>query len=282
MSKACNSASSKPGTWVRQASSSFHPPRDPRRANTGTPAALSASISRWMVRSETSSRSANSRPVSWPRLCNNRMVDSKRSDFIAAPGPEINSGIMTQRVIYEPVRCVCRGRKFIAARGRDYEADRVFPDRTRSGSCRNPSRHRARTGGPQRLEASRKVHAAGVPGGAGRDHARLDRNDDQHRGIGFQPPRSAPNPGNKNHARTAADLGRKSGEGAESSGRNHGRSPTEALEIPGWRAHSQRGAALQNDSNCGFQPPGAPPRSADGLSAADRGEGAGDLWTVSR
>jgi len=66
MSRARSSASSRPGTWVRQPGSSCQPPWEPRRAEMGTLAALRASMSRWTVRWETSRRSESSRLVTRP------------------------------------------------------------------------------------------------------------------------------------------------------------------------------------------------------------------------
>jgi hypothetical protein len=74
---------SLPGTRVREFSSSCQPPCAPRNANTGTPAALRASRSRCTVRSDTASRSANTRPGSLPCACRSKRTDSKRSAFMA-------------------------------------------------------------------------------------------------------------------------------------------------------------------------------------------------------
>src|SRR5258708_31412353 len=57
----------------------MQPPPGPRSAYTGTPAVLSALMSRYTVRSETSSRRARSAAVMRPRLCSNSSNESKRS-----------------------------------------------------------------------------------------------------------------------------------------------------------------------------------------------------------
>ena len=92
-----SSASSSAGTCVRHPSSSCHPPRAPRSANTGTPAMLSASMSRCTVRSETSRRCDISRPVSLPFASRRRSAERRRSAFIAFDGA---AAIMTRSDIY--------------------------------------------------------------------------------------------------------------------------------------------------------------------------------------
>src|SRR5258708_25925204 len=57
----------------------MQPPPGPRSAYTGTPAVPSALMSRYTVRSETSSRRARSAAVMRPRLCSNSSNESKRS-----------------------------------------------------------------------------------------------------------------------------------------------------------------------------------------------------------
>src|SRR5262249_18577159 len=82
----------------RQSSSSCHPPRAPRRAKTGTPAALSASMSRWTVRIDTSSRRASWAPVRRPRDCRSSSADRSRSALMGVH--DRGSGIMTLSDIY--------------------------------------------------------------------------------------------------------------------------------------------------------------------------------------
>lgn len=77
------------------------PPREPQIANTGTPAGLSASISRCIVRSETSRRFASSRPVSRPWACSSKRADRRRS---ALTYMNEVAAIMTQADIYDRLR----------------------------------------------------------------------------------------------------------------------------------------------------------------------------------
>src|SRR5262245_11046458 len=54
------------------------PPWGPRSVYTGTPASLSASMSRYTVRIETSSSSASCPAVSWPRVWSMSRIESRR------------------------------------------------------------------------------------------------------------------------------------------------------------------------------------------------------------
>src|SRR5882724_11183685 len=63
----------------------LQPPPLPRSAKTGTPAPLRASMSRWMVRSETSRRFANSAAVMRRWTCKSSMMETSRSALISRP-----------------------------------------------------------------------------------------------------------------------------------------------------------------------------------------------------
>src|SRR5579871_659734 len=75
----------------------YQPPPLPRSAVTGTPATLKASMSRWMVRSETSRRLANSRAVVRRLTWSNSRMETRRSARI--PGAYQEN--MTERVRFE-------------------------------------------------------------------------------------------------------------------------------------------------------------------------------------
>lgn len=74
-----------PVSRVRYPSSSLYPPAGPRSAYTGTPAADSDSMSRYTVRTETSSSSASSgaviRPRVWSSISNDNNLLARMPSF---------------------------------------------------------------------------------------------------------------------------------------------------------------------------------------------------------
>src|SRR5581483_6430856 len=150
INKPRSSASSRPGTCVRQLPSSCQPPCAPRNANTGTPEVLSDSMSRCTVRSETSSRRASSRPVRRPCACSNNNIESRRSARKLGSPVRVSGvygtrkyepRIMTRDVIYgflffrtvEGEAVMKLNELFIADLQRDAEATRHVLERVPEG-----------------------------------------------------------------------------------------------------------------------------------------------------
>src|SRR5947209_15999486 len=122
---------------------------------TGTPAAESASMSRCIVRSETSSRPASPRAVMRPWSCNSRRIETRRSARILLKPPR-NSDFKTAETLSEKHDKGCQERRVFFSSGvKEVRVEKVKRKscRRRGGDEGHGTGHRvsARRGGGDRL-----------------------------------------------------------------------------------------------------------------------------------